>query len=196
MPASILDMPRLLAVPILALAIVATGCGGGGGSSSGGSGTGRESAATPAEDWANSVCQAFVDWNDSISAAGQGISQNPTEDGIRTAGDDIQSATDTLVEDLRGFGRPDTESGQQAKDAIDQLATSLDTSLQKINDAMDNASGTSGAVNAASTIANTLVEMGQEVSTAFTKLEDIDAQGELEDAFTSADSCAGLTTTS
>jgi hypothetical protein len=185
----------LLAVPILALAIVAAGCGGGG-SSSGGTGTGSESAATPAEDWANSVCQAFVDWNNSITAAGQGISQNPSEDGIRTAGDDIQSATDSLVEDLRGLGRPDTESGQQAKDAIDQLATSLDTSLQKITDAMDNASGTSGAVNAATTIANTLVEMGQEVSTAFTKLEDVDAQGELEDAFTSADSCAGLTTTS
>jgi hypothetical protein len=61
---------------------------------------------------------------------------------------------------------------------------------------MENASGTTGAVNAATTIANTLVEMGQEVSTAFSKLQDIDAQGELEDAFTSADSCAGLTTTS
>ena len=186
-------MRGLLAVPVLAMAIIAAGCGGGSSSSSG---TGGEIAATPAEDWANSVCQAFVDWNNSIQAAGQGISQNPTEDGIRTAGDDIQSATDALVEDLRGLGRPDTESGQQAKAAVDQLATSLETSLQEITDAMDNASGTSGAVNAASTIASTLVEMGQEVSTAFTKLEDVDAQGELEDAFTSADSCAGLTTTS
>jgi ABC-type transporter Mla subunit MlaD len=188
-------MRSFLAVPILALAIVAAGCGGGGGGSSS-TGTGSESAATPAEDWANSVCQAFVDWNDSIQAAGQGISQNPSEEGVRTAGEDIQSATDKLVEDLRGLGRPDTASGQQAKDDIDQLATSLDTSLQKITDAMDNASGTSGTVNAASTIASTLVGMGQEVSAAFSKLEDIDAQGELEDAFTSADSCAGLTTTS
>lgn len=190
-------MRSLLAVLILALAVVAAGCGGGGSSSTGATGdTGSSSAATPAEDWANSVCQAFVDWNNSITAAGQGISQNPSEDGIRTAGEDIQSATDTLVDDLRGLGRPDTESGQEAKDDIDQLATSLDTSRQKINEAMDNASGTTGAVNAASTIANTLVEMGQEVSTAFTQLQDIDAQGELEDAFTSADSCAGLTTTS
>ncbi len=190
-------MRSLLTVLILALAVVAAGCGGGGSSSTGATGdTGSSSAATPAEDWANSVCQAFVDWNNSITAAGQGISQNPSEDGIRTAGEDIQSATDTLVDDLRGLGRPDTESGQEAKDDIDQLATSLDTSRQKINEAMDTASGTTGAVNAASTIANTLVEMGQEVSTAFTQLQDIDAQGELEDAFTSADSCAGLTTTS
>jgi hypothetical protein len=189
-------MRRFLAVPILALAIVAAGCGGGGGASEGPDGTAGESSATPAEDWASSVCQAFVDWNASIQAAGQGIRQNPSEDGIRTAGEDIQSATNKLVEDLRGLGRPDTASGQQAKDDIDQLATSLDTSLQKITDATDNASGTSGAVNAASMIVSTLVQMGQEVSAAFSKLEDIDAQGELKDAFTSADSCAGLTTTS
>jgi hypothetical protein len=190
-------MRTLLAVLILAVAVIAAGCGGGSSSSTGATGeTGSSSAATPAEDWANSVCQAFVDWNSSISAAGQGISQNPSEEGIRTAGDDIRTATDSLVDDLRGLGRPDTESGQEAKDDIDELATSLDTSLQKINEAMENASGTTGAVNAATTIANTLVEMGQEVSTAFSKLQDIDAQGELEDAFTSADSCAGLTTTS
>jgi hypothetical protein len=191
-------MRTLLAVLILAVTVIAAGCGGGSSSSSTDAtgDTGSSSAATPAEDWANSVCQAFVDWNSSISAAGQGISQNPSEEGIRTAGDDIRTATDSLVDDLRGLGRPDTESGQEAKDDIDQLAASLDTSLQKINEAMDSASGTTGAVNAATTIANTLVEMGQEVSTTFTKLEDIDAQGELEDAFTSADSCAGLTTTS
>jgi len=187
-------MRSLLAVLILSAAILAAGCGGGSSSSSGASGT--ESSATAADDWANSVCEAFATWKNSITDAGQGIKDNPSEEGIKTAGEQIQSATQTLSDDLHGLGRPDTESGQQAKDAIDELATNLDTSLQKITDAMDNASGTSGAVTAASTIANTLVEMGQEVSTAFTKLEDIDAQGELKDAFTSADSCAGLTTTS
>jgi hypothetical protein len=121
---------------------------------------------------------------------------NPSEEGIRTAGDEIRSATQTLADDLRGLGRPDTPSGQEAKDEIDQLATSLDTSLQKITDAMDNSSGTSGAVAAATTIGTTLVEMGNQVSSAFTQLEQVDAQGQLEDAFQQADSCAGLTTTS
>ena len=186
-------MRSLLAVLILSAAIVAAGCGGGSSSSSGTSGT--ESSATAADDWANSVCEAFVTWNNSITDAGQGIKDNPSEEGIRTAGDEIQSATQTLADDLRGLGRPDTESGQQAKDTIDQLATNLDTSLQKISDAMDNASGAAGAVTAASTIGTSLVEMGDHVSTAFQQLQDIDAGGELQSAFEQADSCAGLTTT-
>lgn len=192
-------MRGLLLVLTLAAAIVAAGCGGGssdssGSNSSGASGT--ESSATAADDWANSVCEAFVNWNNSITDAGQAIKDNPTEEGINSAGDEIRSATQTLADDLRGLGRPDTETGQQAKDTIDQLVTSLDTSLQKIRDAMDNASGTAGAVTAASTIGTSLVTMADHVSTAFGQLEDIDTQGELQSAFESADSCAGLTTTS
>jgi phage-related protein len=186
-------MRALFAVLVLALAIFAAGCGGGSSSSSG---TGTEASATAADAWANSVCEAFVTWNNSITDAGQGIKDNPSEEGIRTAGDQIQSATQTLADGLRGLGKPDTESGQQAKDTIDQLATNLDTSLQKINEAMDSASGTAGAVTAASTIGTSLVEMADHVSTAFQQLQDIDAQGELQSAFESADSCAGLTTTS
>jgi hypothetical protein len=186
-------MRALLAVLILAAAIVAAGCGGGSSSSGG---TGTESSATAADDWANSVCEAFVAWNNSITDAGQGIRDNPSEEGIRTAGEQIQSATQTLADDLRGLGKPDTESGQQAKDTIDQLATNLDTSLQKINEAMDNVSGTTGAVTAASTIGTSLVEMADHVSTSFQQLQEIDAQGELQSAFEQGDSCAGLTTTS
>ena len=188
-------MRSLLAVLILSAAIVAAGCGGSDSSSSSET-SGTESSATAADDWANSVCEAFVTWNNSITDAGQGIKDNPSEEGIRTAGDEIQSATQTLADDLRGLGKPDTESGQQAKDTIDQLATNLDTSLQKISDAMDNASGAAGAVTAASTIGTSLVEMADHVSTAFQHLQDLDAQGELQSAFEQGDSCAGLTTTS
>jgi len=184
-------MRGLIVILVLAAAILAAGCGGGSSSS----GT-TESSATPAGDWANSVCEAFASWKSSITEAGQGIKDNPSEEGIRTAGDEIRSATQTLADDLRGLGKPDTPSGQEAKDEIDQLATSLDTSLQKITDAMDNSSGTSGTVAAATTIGTTLVEMGNQVSSAFTQLEQVDAQGQLEDAFQQADSCAGLTTTS
>ena len=187
-------MRSLLAILILSAAIVAAGCGGGSSNSSGGTGT--ESSATAADDWANSVCEAFVAWNNSITDAGQGIRDNPSEEGIKTAGDQIQTATQTLADDLRGLGRPETDSGQEAKDTIDQLAMNLDTSLQKIDEAMDNASGTTGAVAAASTIGTSLVEMADHVSTAFQQLQEVDAQGELQSAFEQGDSCAGLTTTS
>jgi phage-related protein len=190
-------MRALLTVLVLAAAVVAAGCGGGSDTSADTSGgTGTVSAATPASDWANSVCEAFTSWQSSITEAGKSVGENPSEEGIKDAGDQIQSATQTLADDLRGLGRPDTEGGQQAKDAIDELATSLEASLQKIQEATDNASGTAGAVAAATAIGNNLVDMGNQVSTASQKLEDIDAQGELKDAFANADSCAGLTGTS
>ncbi len=157
---------------------------------------GTESSTTAADDWANSVCETFDDLEQARSPTRpRRIRDNPTEDGIKTAGDDIRSATDTLADDLKGLGRPDTESGQEAKAAIDELATSLETSMQKITDAIDNASGASGLVTAGSTIATTLTEMGSQVSTTGQQLENIDAGGELQSAFEQADSCAGLTTT-
>ncbi len=186
-------MRALLTVLVLAAAILAAGCGGDNASSGG---TATESSATAVDAWANGLCDAFNNWQSSITAAGQAVGDNPSEEGIKTAGDQIRTATQTLADDLRALGRPDTESGQQAKEAMDQLATNLETSLQKITDAVDNASGTAGAVAAATAISNNLVEMGNQVSTASQKLQDIDAQGELEDAFAQADSCAGLTGTS
>ena len=186
-------MRGLLTVLVLAAAIVAAGCGGDSATSGG---TATEGSATAVSDWANNVCEAFNNWQSSISDAGQAVGSNPSEEGIKTAGDQIKSATQTLADDLRGLGRPDTESGQQAKEAMDQLATSLEASLQKITDAMDNASGTAGSVAAATAIGNNLVAMGDQVSTASQKLQNIDAGGELEDAFAQADSCAGLTGTS
>lgn len=186
-------MRLLLGVLVLAAATVAAGCGG---DNAGSSGTATESSATAVDDWANGVCGAFNSWQRSIQDAGQAVGDNPSEDGIKNAGDQIKTATQTLADDLRSLGPPDTESGQQAKDAMDELATSLEAGLQKITDAMDNASGTAGAVAAATAIRNNLVEMGNQVATASEKLQDIDAQGELEDAFAQADSCAGLTGTS
>ena len=166
-----------------AAAFAAAGCGG-------------SSDETPsAVDWANSVCQAFSTWRDSITSVGQSVQQNPTEQSLTSAGDDIKSATETLTDDLRNAGTPDTESGSQAKDAVDQLASQLDSSLQKIETAVDNASGVSGALTAVSTVSSTLATMGTQISTAFQKLDQIDAQGELRDAFEQADACAGLTST-
>ncbi len=186
-------MRALLAVLVLAAAIVAAGCGGDNASSGG---TATESSATAVDTWEDSVCAAFNDWQSSIQSAGQAVGSNPSEEGIKTAGDQIKTATQTLADDLKGLGRPDTASGQQAKAAMDELATNLEASLQKITEAMDNASGTAGAVAAATAIGNNLVEMGNQVSATSEKLQDIDAQGELEDAFAQADSCAGLTGTS
>jgi methyl-accepting chemotaxis protein len=173
----------LLIVPVAAAAFLAAGCGGG-------------NDETPsAVDWANSVCQAVSTWTSSIASIGQTVQQNPTEESLKTAGDDVKSATETLSDDLKNAGTPDTESGSQAKDAVDQLTSNLDDGLQKIETAIEDASGVSGALTAVSTVSSTLATMGNQVVATFQQLEQIDAHGELNDAFGQADACAGVTST-
>jgi hypothetical protein len=189
-----IEVRALVVVLVLAAAILAAGCGGGDSSSGNGSSATNGSSAAPAGDWANTVCEAFTTWTTAMTSAAQSVQDNPTEDGLRAAGDDIKSATQTLSDELKGVGTPDTESGQQARDAVDRLVTKLDANLQKIETAINDA-GASGALTAVSTATATLVTMRNDIGTTFQQLDQIDAQGELGDALQQSDACAGLTTT-
>ena len=51
---------------------------------------------------------------------------NLSADSLESAVDDVKEATETLADDLRDAGTPDTEDGQQAKDLVDQLADEID----------------------------------------------------------------------
>ena len=93
---------------------------------------------------------------------------------------------------MKGLGAPDTEAGQKAKESVDQLADNLDNELAKIESAADGASGVSGVLAAVSTISGTLSTMSQQIASTFSELEQIDAAGELEDAFKEADACNDL----
>jgi hypothetical protein len=180
---------RGLSAVVSTAVLVAVGCGGGAGS-----GSSTEGSAA-AQDWANGLCQAVGSWNDSITSAGTGLKDNPTEEGLRKAADEVQSATQTLSDDLKGLGTPETESGQQAKDSVDHLAGQLDGGLEEIQGAVDGASSISEALTAISTVSSTLVAMGDEVSSTVRKLRQADAQGELADAFRQAGSCSELSGT-
>jgi hypothetical protein len=168
----------------LALVALAAGCGGddgGGGSSATG-------------DWANGVCEAVSTWSESIRSTGESLqSGTPSMDSLKSAVDDFADATKTFVDDLRGLGAPDTEAGEEAKQALDELADDVDENVEKMNDAVDGASGVSGIVEAATTVGTTLAAMGQQLSSTFSELEGLDASGEIEDAFRDADSCDELT---
>ena len=170
---------RLLALSVLTVALAA-GCGGDDGGD-GGSAT---------ADWANDVCEAVSTWSESVRTTAESLrSGTPTPDGLKDAVDEFRDSTQTLVDDLKGLGKPDTEAGDEAKEALDKLADDVDENVQKLEDAADDASGVEGIVAAATTISTTLATMGQQLSSTFSELEGLDASGELEDAFRDADSC-------
>jgi hypothetical protein len=176
---------------VSAATLLAAGCGGDDGASGTGTGSATQTA-SGAEDWASSLCQAVTSWNGAITSAGAALQADPSEESLRSAAEDVQRATETLADDLRGLGAPDTESGEQAREAVDGLATELDQGLDQIQGAADAATDVSGALSAVSVISNTLMTLGDRVRSTVGRLAATDAQGELADAFRQAEACNGL----
>ena len=173
-------MRRCLAVAsvlLAALALLAAGCGGG-----------DDTGSTTA--WADDLCTAVTTWTSSLNDAASSVSSNPTRQGLNDAANDARDVTDTFVDELHGLGTPDTATGAEAKDIVDQLATDLSNNVQDIQDGIKNASTVVGAV---STVRNTLTTMSNDLTSTVNQLRQLDPQGELKTAFEQADSCSSLT---
>src|SRR5215210_2492087 len=171
----------LLVVGMTAVALAA-GCGGD-----------DDSGSSATTDWANGVCEAISTWGDSVKSTGESLRSGATNaDDLREAVDEFEQATRTFVDDLRKLGKPDTEAGDKAQEEIEQLADDVDENVSKMKDAADEASGASGILEAATTISGTLSTMGQQLSSTFAELEQLDAEGELDQAFRDADACDEL----
>jgi len=172
---------RWLVIGLLAVSL-ASGCGGddaGGGPS--------------ATEWADDVCSTITTWSESIRSTADSLrGGNLTEDELRSAVDDFESATSDFVDDLRGLGEPDTEAGDKAKESLDQLSRNVEENVSKMKRTVDDASGVSGIVEAAAAVSASLSAMGEQLSSTFAELEQLDPAGELERAFSDADSCDKL----
>jgi hypothetical protein len=170
-------------VAVVALATLAAGCGGKSGSSS---------QSTSAADWANGLCSSLSTWSTSVRTQTTSLKGNVTESSLKSASAEVTKATDKLESDLKGLGTPDTESGKKAKETLDTLTGQLKTDAQTIDKAVKEVSGTSSALQAVSTISSTLVTVGDQVTTAFTSIQQLDAKGELDKAFRNSEECKKL----
>ena len=141
---------RWLVIGLLAV-FLAAGCGGddgGGGSST--------------TEWADGVCSAITTWSESITSTADSLrGGNLTEDELRNAVDDFESATSDFVDDLTGLEAPDTESGEQAKESLDELSANVEQNVSTMKSAVDDASGASEVLEAISTVSASPVHHGQ-----------------------------------
>lgn len=174
---------RRLLVLAFALSLLAAGCGGNGGNAD-------ETLST--SDWANGVCDAITTWTDSLQSAAEPLTGgNISKEALQSAADEVESSTKTFTEDLKDLGKPDTETGQEAKDLLDGLDDDLNQDAQEIKSTVEDASPTD-ILSTASTVSAKLGTMSQQVSSAFNQLDQLDASNELEQAFQEADSCAEI----
>ena len=92
----------------------------------------------------------------------------------------------------RGDRRAETEARTEANELLTSLADDLDEALDGVEQAVDDADGAGGAVEAGTAIVAALTTMGQQVSSTVDELEQLDAGSELSDAFDNADACSDL----
>jgi hypothetical protein len=178
-PSSLTGVLRFLLVPALALALLAAGCGGDGG--------GDETLST--NEWANGLCGAITTWTDSLQSAAEPLTGgNISKEALQNAADEVQSSTKTFTEDLKDLGKPDTETGQEAKDLLDGLDETLNQDADEIKSTVDDASATD-ILGTVSTVSAKLGTMSQQVASTFNQLDQLDASNELHQAFQEADSC-------
>ena len=156
----------------------------------GGGGNDSEPAATQ---WAGDVCTAVNTWRSDISTTASSVTSNPTPAGLEQAAADAKSTTETLVDTLKGLGAPDTESGDQARSALDTLATGVQGDVDSIQKAVQDASGVQGLLGAVSEVSAALANISSQLSDALDELGSLrDVDAELRQAFADAESCDGL----
>ena len=158
----------------------------------GSKGTTTSTASTA--DWADGVCSATTTWKSSVtSAVDSAQSGTLSKDSLQKAADQVDSATKTFTDTVKGLGKPNTGAGAQAKQLLDELSTQIDTERKKIDDAIGGATSVSAILSAAPVVLGSLEAMGTDVTNTFKQLRALDASGELSKAFDQSSACKTLT---
>lgn len=144
---------------------------------------------SPSE-WADSLCSDLSQWKSSVeSVAGSLGGGNLSQEQLQAVVNEVAAPTEMLVGNLQDLGRPDTEGGQEAQDAVNQLADELQTGIGEMEDAAAGASGGTDARQAAAAIGATATMMSDEVSSTLTS---VGQQNELKSALDQSDACNDL----
>jgi len=164
-----------LALLVALCALTLAGCGG------------DDTSAT--EEWAEDLCTSINTWTDSLSTLTESVQEDPSAEGLRDAFDEAKEATQTFTDDLRALGPPETESGDEAKSALDELSGEIESGVDEAESTIEGAEGASGTLEAISAISATVASLSDEVSATWEQLQQADPGGELQDAFEQTESC-------
>jgi methyl-accepting chemotaxis protein len=168
---------------VASLALVGAGCG-----------DDDEPAASATDEWAEGFCGAITTWAESLEQATDELRalSSLSRDGFEQAAEDIRTATGDFADDLQALGTPETESGEEARQAVDDFATTLDEDSADIETAVEGVSGITEIPAAVTDITAALSSMNAAFSSMLKTIREGDAAGELETAFEDADSCVDL----
>lgn len=157
-------------------------------------GCGKSSDTKANEAYADNVCTAIGTWEQQIRSIASGFtSSGITKASLQASLTQAESATKTLVKQIKAVPPPDTDQGQAAKQQLDQLTNDVTDTLKAADSALgqvqDNAS-TATITAAVATLVPQVQSLASQTKSAITTLKD--AGGSLASAFKSTDSCKNL----
>lgn len=158
-----------------------------------------ESSPSSTTQWAGEVCTSLSKWRTSISSLAN-VSGIPTQDELRKKLTDAQVATEQLVTDLKNIGPPETSSGTQLKQELEQQGNQLQQSYENVKtgaqSAVNNASGTADLLRRLATVLPDFQKLLNEISTTIDTLQSSNVAGdsadEVRQGFEKAEPCKQL----
>ena len=173
------------AVPMLALlavvALVAAGCGG-------------SSADTQAnEAYASGVCSAIGSWEQQIKGLASNFTADISKANLQSTIAQAETATKTLVKQIKAVPRPNTSEGQAAKTQVDQLSSQVTSTVSSAQSAVASIPDNASLTTVAAALVPLVPQVKSLVTTAQATVTSLQtAKGSLASAFKSADSCKSL----
>ena len=145
------------------------------------------------------MCTDISSWQSSITSLADVSGGTLTKDSLQQKLDDAKSATDTLVSELKGLGKPDLAAGDQLQQQLDSSADQLRASYESLqSQAQDALSADTPAafLQALGKLAPQFGQLLDEIQTTVKNLRNSNAAGsaktELQQAFDDSASCQSL----
>ena len=149
-------------------------------------------------DWAESVCTDLSDWRDSITSLADVSGQTLTPDLLREKLDTADSATTTLVSELRDLGPPDLAAGDELQQELQSSVDDLQSSYDDLKTAADEAADAGGAeflqqlAGLATQFSSFVTAIQSTVDTLRNANVGAESKAELQQAFDDAPACQSL----
>jgi hypothetical protein len=165
----------------MALAFVVSGCGS------------SHSDAKANDAYANSVCTAIGDWGKTVKSIATDFSAGLSKASLQAKVSQIDSATKSLVNDLKSIPKPNTTAGQATKQQLDQLATDLSNTVDAIKTGIDQVTANASVATVRSVASAVAPQVKTLATTVETTLKSLQNTGEpLASSFESASACKDL----
>ena len=169
------------AVLATALSMVAAGCGG------------KSSDTEANEAYADNVCTAIGTWQEQIRSIATDFSGGISEASLQAKVTQAESATKTMVNQIKAVSPPNTSEGQAAKQQLDQLSSDIENTVNSAKTSLGQIQGNASPATlsgAVATLAPQVKSLANETKSAISTLKS--AGGSLSKAFKSTDSCKSL----